>query len=32
VELAKKWGISLERMALEKAKVDVADGEYTQIE
>ena len=31
VDLAKKWGISLERMALEKAKVDVADGEYTQI-
>lgn len=32
VELARKWGIPLERMALEKAKVDVAGGEYTQIE
>ena len=31
VRLANKWGISLEKYAAEKLKVQEADGEYTTI-
>ena len=31
VALAQKWGISLDQMATEKAKIDIADGDYTPI-
>jgi hypothetical protein len=31
VALAQKWGIPLEQMATEKAKIDIADGDYTPI-